>query len=148
MSLSNTFKADSEKEVNGTPVEILESPNADGTIPTFVIARMSKSNKAYQAALTKAAAPYQRQLSLKIDCSAALEVAFREVFAAHIVKGWSNVPMSDVTGNPADEGYCSYSKQHAVALLSRLPDLYDRLQGEADNMANFLEGTREEVAKN
>lgn len=148
MSLSSAFKTDAKKEVDGITVEFPNAVNEDGTVPAFIVGRTSKTNKQYQAALTKAAAPYQRQLQLKVDVSAQLEKAFLDVYCATILRGWSNVPMADVTGNPEDKGYADFSKQNALALLGRLPDVYDYLQEQSNTAALFLEETREESAKN
>lgn len=148
MSLSSAFKTDPEREVNGISVEAPGVVNDDGSVPTFIIGRTSKTNKQYQAALTKAAAPYQRQIQLKVDVSAQLEKAFLEVYCAYILRGWSNVLMADVTGNPEDKGFADCNKQNAVALFTRLPDLYDFLQEQSNTAALFLEGSREESAKN
>ncbi|URA06917.1 tail chaperonin [Xanthomonas phage Pfeifenkraut] len=146
MSLSREYKTDSEKEVSGVPVEV--GQNDDGSIPTFILARASKTNKAYQAALTKAAAPFQRQIQLKIDVSVQLEKAFMDVFCDTVLRGWSNVLMSDVTGNESDKGFADFSKQNATLLFKRLPDLYDYLQEQANSASLFLDATREESAKN
>lgn len=146
MSLSREYKTDSEKEVSGVPVEV--GQNDDGSIPTFILARASKTNKAYQAALTKAAAPFQRQIQLKIDVSVQLEKAFMDVFCDTVLRGWSNVLMSDVTGNESDKGFADFSKQNATLLFKRLPDLYDYLQEQSNSASLFLDATREESAKN
>lgn len=148
MSLTQSYKTDLEKETNGVPVEFTDAPNKDGSFPTFILGRASKGNKVYQAALTKASAPFQRQLQLKIDVSAALEKAFLGVFCSTLLRGWSNVLLSDVTGNEADEGYAEFSKQNAEMLLTRLPDIYDYLQEQSNTIALFLETQREESAKN
>lgn len=148
MSLSKEYKTDSDLEIKGVPVEFPNAANEDGSIPTFIVGRTSKSNKTYQAALTKAAAPYQRQIQLKVDVSAQLEKAFLGVYVDTILRGWSNIPMSDVTGNESDKGYADFNKQNAVALLTRLPDVYDFLQEQSNSAALFLESVREESAKN
>lgn len=147
MGLSSQFRTDNEREANGVNVEVGEK-NEDGTFSTFVIARASKANKAYQAALTKAAAPFQRQIQLKMDVNAQLEKAFMGVFCDTILRGWSNILKADVTGNKDDAGYIEFSKQNAIALFERMPDLYDYLQEQANNTSLFLEATREESAKN
>lgn len=147
MGLSKQYKTDNELEVGGVEVTAGD-PNPDGTLATFIIARASKSNKAYQAALTKAAAPYQRQIQMKIDVSAQLEVAFMDVFCDTVLRGWSNVLKADITGNESDTGYIEFSKQNAKLLFKQLPELYDFLQEQANSASLFLEATREESAKN
>jgi len=147
MSLSKQYQTNSELENSGVPVSVGDE-NPDGSFATFILARASKSNKAYQAALTKAAAPFQRQLQLKIDVSAQLEKAFMGVFCDTVLRGWSNVLKADVTGVETDEGFIEFNKQNAIALFTRLPELYDFLQEQANSASLFLEATREESAKN
>lgn len=147
MGLSSQYKTDTDRETNGVEIEVGDA-NKDGSYPTFVLARASKTNKVYQAALTKAAAPFQRQIQLKIDVSAQLEKAFMDVFCDTVLRGWSNVPKADMTGVESDEGYIEFNKQNAKALFERLPELYDFLQEQASSASLFLEATREESAKN
>lgn len=147
MGLSKQYQTNNELENSGVPVSAGDA-NPDGSFAEFIIARASKTNKAYQAALTKAAAPYQRQIQMKIDVSAQLEKAFMGVFCDTVLRGWSNVLKSDVTGNEADTGFIEFSKQNAIALFDRLPELYDFLQEQANSASLFLEATREESAKN
>lgn len=147
MSLSKQYQTNNELENNGVPVTVGDE-NHDGSFATFILARASKTNKAYQAALTKAAAPFQRQLQLKIDVSAQLEKAFMGVFCDTVLRGWSHVLKADVTGVETDEGFIEFNKQNAIALFTRLPELYDFLQEQANSASLFLEATREESAKN
>jgi len=148
MSLSNAYKTNATLETDGVPFEVLDAPNEDGSIPTFLLGRTSKSNKAYQSAITKATAPLQRAIQLKQDVTAQLEKAFLDVYCDTILRGWSNVPLKDVTGNDEDEGFAPFTKANAVALLTRLPDLYEQMQERSNNISLFLEATREEAAKN
>ena len=46
--LFKQFKTNSTKEVEGVEIEFPEAQNDDGTVPTFVISRMGKSNKAQE----------------------------------------------------------------------------------------------------
>lgn len=147
MGLSKQYQTNSELENNGVPISAGDA-NPDGSFATFILARASKTNKAYQAALTKAAAPYQRQIQMKIDVSAQLEKAFMGVFCDTVLRGWSNVLKADVTGDDKATGFIEYSKQNAIALFERLPELYDFLQEQANSASLFLEATREESAKN
>lgn len=148
MSLTSAYKTDAELETNGIPVEMPGVVNDDGSVPTFIVGRASKTNKAYQVALTKAAQPFQRAIQLKQDVSAQLEKAFLGVFIDTLLRGWSNVLLSDVTGNKGDLGFAEFSKQNATMLLTRLPEVYEYLTEQANNTALYLEATREESAKN
>src|SRR5207342_3524584 len=58
------FKTDRVKEVEGVAIEFSDAPNDDGSIPTFTISRMGKTNRAYSKALEQATRPYRRQIEL------------------------------------------------------------------------------------
>lgn len=147
MSLSDTFKTNKDKELNG--VEIQAGVNDDGSIPTFIVARASKTNKPYQLALANGIKPIQHLIKAKVnDASEKLDKVFVTVFCNVLLKGWSNVLKSDVTGEPEDKGFIEFSKQNALALFNRLPDLYEHLSEQANELSLFADGDREESAKN
>lgn len=146
MSLSKSFKTDLKKEIDGVGVSY--GFNEDGTEIKFFISRMSKSNKAYSKALEKATRPYRRQFELGTMDEKKAEDIFMEVFSDTILKGWENVPKSDITGNKEDKGYAEFSRFKAVDLFKRLPDLYQDLQDKANSAALFREEALEEEAKN
>lgn len=146
MSLSKQFATDTAKEEQGVPVTYGE--NEDKSVPTFIVSRMSKSNKSYQKALTSAMRPHQRAQQLGTLPPEMAEQIFLEVFAKHILRGWSNVLKSDVTGVESDKGFAEYSAHNAIALMKRLPDLYDNIVETANSAALFREGMLEEEAGN
>lgn len=146
MGLSKQFETNANLEVNGVPVTVGDA-NPDGSFVTFILARAGKSNKNYQKALTRAAAPFSRQLRMNIEVPQ-LEEAYKAVFCDVVLRGWSNVPKADVTGNKEDSGYIEFNKQNAMALFNRLPELYEFLQEQASSASLFLEANREEDAKN
>lgn len=146
MSLSKQFETNQAAEVQG--VEVTYAPNEDGTVPTFVIARMGKSNKNYMKALEKATRPHRRAIELNILDNETADDIFTGVFAETVLIGWKNIKTSDITGDSNDEGYSPYSKINATRLLKRLPDLYDDLQRQASQASTFRDETLEDEAKN
>jgi hypothetical protein len=139
MSLYTQFKTNAEKEVEG--VEIQYGPNEDGTIPTFIISRMGKSNKAYTKALEAATRPYRRQIELGTMNNDTAETLFIGVFAKTVLKGWKNV--RDESG-----AEIAFSEKAAVKLLTDLPEMYDDLQEKAKSASLFREESLEDEAKN
>lgn len=135
------FKTDRVKEVEGVAIEFSDAPNDDGSIPTFTISRMGKTNRAYSKALEQATRPYRRQIELKIFKEETAESVFMGVFVDTILTGWQHVR------NERDEPI-PYNKQNAIMLMSELPDVYERLQEEAKLASNFREAELEEEAKN
>ncbi|MCB1238982.1 MAG: hypothetical protein KDB30_04810 [Tetrasphaera sp.] len=139
MTLYNQFATDREKETDG--VEVSYAPNEDGTVPTFVVARTSKTNKQYTKALEKAIRPYKRQIDLGTMDNDVAEEIFRTVFAKTILKGWSGIQDKDGNEFP-------YTTANAIKLLTDLPDLYEDLQERAKSAAAFKQESLEDDAKN
>lgn len=139
--LSKQFKTNPEKEASGVEIEFAEAQNDDGSIPTFTISRMGKSNKAYSKALEAATRPYRRQVELGTLKNEVAEPLFLGVFADTILKGWKNV--QDENGKSIE-----YSKENAVKLMTELPDVYERLQEESKIASNFRDDALQEEAKN
>lgn len=139
--LFKQFKTNSDKETAGVEIEFPEAQNDDGTIPTFIISRMGKSNKAYAKTLEAATRPYRRQVELGTMKNEVAEALFMSVFVDTILKGWKNV--QDEKGVEI-----LFSKESAIQLMQMLPDVYDRLQEEAKMSANFRDSALDEEAKN
>ncbi len=126
--------------VNGTVAKKF-APNADGTIPTFYLARMAETNREFQLAMATALAPYSAEIRLGVFKNEKKQEIFNNVFAEYIVKGWENI--QDREGNNIP-----YSKDACVSLLNDLPDLYDVLYKFAGEISNFLVANQEADAKN
>jgi len=139
--LFKQFKTNATKEVEGVEIEFTEATNDDGSIPTFIISRMGKSNKAYAKALEASTRPYRRQVELGTLKNEVAEGLFLNVFVDNVLKGWKNV--LDEEGNEI-----AYSKEAAISLMTALPDVYERLQEEAKLASNFRDFSLEAEAKN
>ena len=141
MSLYKQFATNTEKEIEGIEVQMTEAENNDGSIPTFVVSRMGKSNKRYSKALEAATRPYRRQIELGTMNNDKAEEIFLGVFVDTVLKGWKNVRDESGADMP-------FTKQTATKLFKDLPEVYERLQEEAKLSANFREASLEEEAKN
>lgn len=141
MSLYKQFATNTEKEIEGIEVQMTEAENDDGSVPTFVVSRMGKSNKRYSKALEAATRPYRRQIELGTMNNDKAEEIFLGVFVDTVLKGWKNVRDENGAEMP-------FSKQTATKLFKDLPEVYERLQEEAKLSANFREASLEEEAKN
>lgn len=148
MSLTKIYKTDTKKEVDGVKINMPQ--NEDGTVPYFVIARTGgKSNQRYQKALERNMRPVRAELRLKTLDNQRADELLMASFVEGALLSWGNIPLSDVTGNEADTGYCEYSQESAKKLLTRLPELYADLQERAADLSLFREGGEEEAsAKN
>jgi hypothetical protein len=153
MSLTSNYKTDEKKEVNG--VTVTKGKNADGSKIEFILARMSKANKRYMAALERVSAEHKSAIDrgrLKGDEA---EEIFMGVFVKTVLLGWNNVVATDVTGEPEKEYkkgdklvFADFSVANATKLFTRLPDLYDELQEDAKKATLFQDAEQEEKAKN
>jgi hypothetical protein len=139
MSVYRQFQMDPNKESNGVPYFL--APNKDKSVPTFVLARASKTNKDYQKMLRERTAPYQRQIDLKTFDGEQAESIYMEVFISTILKSWSNIQDENGTDIP-------FSMDSAKRLFEALPDLYDELNLAANDASRYRVGVQETEAKN
>lgn len=139
MSLRSQFAVDASKEQEG--VEVQYAPNKDKSIPSFVISRASKANKAYSKALEKATRPYRKQIDMGTMDNDVAEGIFKRVFVQTVLKGWSNVELDD--GVKLD-----FTEDNAIRLFEELPELYDDLREKANGAALFRDEKQEEEAGN
>lgn len=146
MSLSSKYKTDKTLERTGVRIEF--PVNADGTVPYIDILRASRSNPNYQVVADRINAPHRRAEDMGILPPAKREELTREIYAEAGIKGWGNILLSDVTGNPEDEGYADFSKANAIALFTNLPDLYQSLVSLSIEHSTFLVVEKERAAKN
>lgn len=139
MSLYNQFATNKEAEVEGVEVEY--GANADGSIPSFRISRMSKANKKYTKALERATRPHRRAIELETMNNDLAERLFMGVFVDTVLLGWSNI-------QDRDGKAIAFNKENALKLFTDLPELYDDLQEKAKKASLFREEAIEEEAGN
>lgn len=139
MSIFEQFGVDNKKEEEGVWIEY--PCNSDGSIPSFKISRMSTSNKKYMLAMEKATRPIKRQLELNILKPEVGDKIFLQVFCDVILLDWKNIvtKKGDIV---------LYSKEEALSLMEKLPELYKDLRNKASEMANFIEEEMEDDSKN
>lgn len=146
MSLKDQFATNAAKEAEG--VQVQYGANDDGSIPSFTLSRMAKSNKKYSKALEAATRPYRRQIELGTMNNDVAERLFMGVFVDTVLKSWDNIKLSDVTGNESDNGFAPLTKENAISLFNNLPEMYEDLQEKAKSASLFREEVIEEEAKN
>lgn len=139
MSLFKLFGTNKSLEEEG--IEVTYPANEDGTVPTFIVARMGKTNKAYSRELQRAMKPYRQQIKYDTLSNEQAEEVLLGVFIKSVLKGWRNV--QNEKGKDVE-----YTYENAKKLFTQLPDLYEELQERAQSMATFRIEEREDVAKN
>lgn len=139
MSLYSQFATDQKAEQEGVWVEY--SAEAEGLIPGFKIARMTRANKRYAKALERATRPHRRAMKIETFSNEAAEKLVMEVFCETVLLDWRNVQTRDGTPIP-------FNKSNAVDLFTDLPELYDDLSEHAKNATLFRETELEEDSKN
>lgn len=135
MSLRRVYKTDSAKETGGIPVHM--APNDDGSIPTFYVARSSRANPKYLAALERILKPHRPAIARNALPVGMSEKLMRQVFIEGALIGWDNVLSSDVNGNPDSEGFAQFNETNAETLFDGLPELFAELESKASDMSNF-----------
>lgn len=139
MNLFEQFETDSAKECDGVTVDY--GKNKDGTVISFVLSNMGKSNKGYVKLLSAKLKPYQRQIDMKTVSNDLMEDVLKDVFVGSILKGWQNVQGADGIAIP-------FNKENALELFNKLPRLYDALNANANDISLFRVAALENEAGN
>ncbi len=144
MSLKSRFKTDPTVANDGVWVDFAAHPNKDGSIPGFLLARASKQNKKYTAAVRELTRDAVIGPDGMPDTSAIDDNALADIFARTVVMGWRNF-------QPNDDGVnleFSVDTAKAIFLDPAWTDLYDDLVEKAKSAANYREKNLEGAAKN
>lgn len=139
-TLFKNFKMDEKKEFEGVWVEPAPA-NPDGTVPRFLIARISSNNQKFKKAMERETKPYQRLIQLNTLSNEKADQIRLTVFVNSILLHWENV--FDENDQPL-----SFSKENALELLKKLPDLWAELETNANNASLFRIEEQEVIAKN
>lgn len=139
MSIFEQFETNKQAEKEG--VAISYGANSDGTVPTFFVSRMSRTNKKYLQALERNTKPHRRAIELETIKPDQAESINMQVFVDAILLGWENIKGKDGEA-------IQFSKEAAKALFEKLPDLYDDLNEKAKKASTFRDEQKEEEAKN
>lgn len=125
------FKTNPTAAVEGIWVEY--SANADGSIPGFKIARMSRTNKNYLKALETITKPHRRAIELDTIGTAKAEEISLSVFVKSILLDWRNI-------QPEDDGKnVDFNETNAKKLLgsAEYEDLLTDLTTRARSASDF-----------
>jgi hypothetical protein len=147
MGLRKNYATDRAKEVEG--VEIAVDMNEHNKEPIYItVSRMGQSNKEYTKALQSATEPHTASIqneTLDNDLGRAI---MRDVFVDTVLKGWRNLPKSELTGNDKDTDELPFSRENAILLFDELPDFYDVCEAHARKAANFRNQVKGKNSKN
>jgi|LWDU01.1.fsa_nt_gi hypothetical protein len=137
MSIYSLFETDIDRESAGFAMTF-----QDGDVEvTINIARAGGSNKAYAALMQKLLRPHQLAASSGgVNDDIAEEILIR-VMSETLVTGWSGIYDRDGEELP-------FSVETCKKVLTDLPQLRENIWEEANRVANFMMGDREESAKN
>lgn len=115
--------------------------------PTLTVAPATPANKRYNSEMTKRNLPLYKRVRAAGDSAMAkaaedIRDTDRDLYAKHVIKGWSNV--FDADGNEA-----KFNKENCAAFLEALPDyMFDMLRDFASNNSSFVSLDSEDAAKN
>lgn len=129
MSLFKTFKSNAKLETEGRWFDI-KTPNEDGSIPGFLLARTGTRNISYQRAVEK----IQRDHKIEFDTGTmapddALALLI-ETFVDTSLKDWRNV-------KDENEMLLPFNRPNAIKLFTDLPDLFSILRRQAESLSNY-----------
>jgi hypothetical protein len=133
MGLFEQFATNRKAEVEGIDVTFGDT-NADGSVPTFRIARMGKNNKRYQRMIEQETKPYMHAIRNDNLPSETDEAITMKVFIATVLIGWQHIIVPQVF-DTTDEVSCT--PENAEKLFKALPELYIALKENAGKMSNF-----------
>lgn len=142
MSLYKTYKTSNEKENNGIPIKFPGSPTSSGKIPTFYVGRISKKNKRFQKVTDQLYKPYRKNKNgLKNMSDEVAEDILKKSFIKGCLRGWENIENADGVEIP-------FTEENADKLFSDLPDLFEHLMEQANDLSLYLDEQLEEEVKN
>lgn len=147
MGLRKNYATDRNAEIEG--VEIPVDTNDHNGEPIFItVSRMGQTNKAYTKALEEATAPHTAAIQNETLDNELGRSIMRNVFVDTVLKGWRNLPKSELTGDDKDTDELPFSRENALALFDALPDFYDVCEGHARKASNFRNAAKAKNAKN
>ena len=148
MSLRKVYGTDANKEVQGVRLEVgLNEFN--GKPIAITVSRMSRNNQKYQQAFNAKFDPHMSAIQADAMDEQLARKLVRELFTDEILHNVENVPLSDVTGDPADnDKVMEYTRENVLALFDAIPDVYDDWEGRAKKASNFREAAKEKAAGN
>jgi hypothetical protein len=147
MGLRKNYATDRTAEVEG--VEIAVDMNDHNNEPIYItVSRMGQNNKAYTKTLEERTAPHTAAIQNETLDNELGNKIMQNVFVDTVLKGWRNLPKSELTGDDKDTDDLPYSRENALLLFEALPDFYDVCLSHAKKAANFREAARGKATKN
>lgn len=134
MSLYKHFSTDVEVASVKFPA------NADGTVPTFKLARMADTNVEYAKAIEKIGREHKLEIDLDLLSEQIARPLMLKVFVQTVLRGWEHI--TDKDGKPL-----TFTEENAIKLLTDLPDLYTVLKAKASQLSLFQTREVAEVTK-
>lgn len=134
MNLFKTFGTDKDMEKDGIWIQYGETP--DGKPVRFRIARAGGANTEYAKASEKALKPYRKMIQNDALEEELAQKILRKVFVDTVLLGWENVRNIDDKDIP-------FSKENAIDLFTKLPDLLMDLRKDSEKTALFKAEVRE-----
>lgn len=128
MSLFDTFATNAKAEAEGRWFNF--PANTDKTVPGFLLARMSRTNPKYQAAVERVGRTFKTEMKLDILSEPMAFEPMLEVFCDTVLLGWRNVQQKDGT-------VIDYTRENAIRLMTTLPALYDVLREHANSLSAY-----------
>lgn len=143
MSLRTLMKTDLELAAGGAWIELAAYPNADGTVPAFLMARQSAQHNPKFAEAVQKLAKRERTANEQLSVEDAMELD-TAVFVDSLLLGWRNFE-ADEDGVKLDY---SAAEAKRVFLDPAWADVKNMLVAESGNKSNYAYLQRELAAKN
>lgn len=139
MPLYDDFETDLTVEKQGVWIEY--SPNKDGSVPGFKVARLCKTNQKYQKLLEARSRPHRRAAEVGTLSEEVAEGVYMGVFIDSIIVETRN--LQDREGKPVKG-----TKENLTTLFRALPELYEDLAERSKKISLFRTEAVEDEAKN
>lgn len=144
VSIYDLFETDEARETRGISLNF-------GEAGKMFVARAGGANKAYQKKLMELSAPYRRELQIAAKAKnkapserviTMMNKLTMEAFAHTVVLGWEDMLGKD--RKPLGQ----FSAEKCLKLFQDLPALFDEVQEQASELANFQTEENEGDLKN
>lgn len=137
MNLFEAFETNADAETEGARICFGSDETKD---PVFIVKRAGGRNRRYQQVLSARMKPHKRALDAGTLGQDKIDAIYRGVFVETVLVGWENV--KDRAGKEI-----AFTKENALSLFERLPDLFDEIVSQAAAAETFRTEQLEETAK-
>jgi len=105
------------------------------------IARAGGANTDFNRSLRARIKPYKKQIEHNLMDNDLAQQILAEVYADSVILNWSGV--TDEEGNELE-----FTRENVIKVLTDLPELFNDIQAQAQELSNFRELEIEDEAKN